>query len=128
LTGTSREPPASDSGERRQGGADALRAPFPGAPARITDTLDHLLHGLGVAPKPTAERVFAAFKGAAGDDLARVAMPTRFERGELLVDVASAAHTQELNQFTGEALRDRLNAALGSPLVRQIRFRHRVAR
>lgn len=110
---------------RENGDTAALR---PKGPARLDDALDAVLKDLGIRPSPTYERVQAAFREQAGPRLAALAEATRFRRGELLVEVRSAAHAQELASFTGEALRSRINAALGSNVVERIVFKHQTGR
>jgi hypothetical protein len=46
----------------------------------------------------------------------------RFARGELLVEVDSAAHMHELANFTGEEYRARINEHLGKEEVRRLTF------
>ena len=67
--------------------------------------------------------VFQAWNAALGTALARRARPVRFERGELVVEVDSAAHYQELAAFTGEGFRERANEGLGEPSIRRVTFR-----
>ena len=56
-----------------------------------------------------------------GEGIARRAQPARFRNGILLVTVATHSWMQEL-QFMKEEIRTRLNARLGSNLVRDIFF------
>ena len=71
--------------------------------------------------------VFRAWNRAVGEGLARRAKPVRFERGDLVVEVDSAAHRQELDAFTGEGFRERANQLLaripGGPTIRRAIFR-----
>lgn len=54
-----------------------------------------------------------------GDPLARHAHPVRLRRGVLVIHVDDSLWMQEL-QFLKQELRERLNAALGRPVVRDI--------
>jgi hypothetical protein len=56
--------------------------------------------------------MFRAFSEAAGPAFARHARAVRFARGELLVEVDSAAHLAELKGFLGEEIRARANQIL----------------
>lgn len=69
--------------------------------------------------------VFAAWRAALGPQLAERARAVRFERGELTVEVASAALLDELSSFTGERLRQTANARLGGPRIHSVCFRPR---
>ncbi len=93
-------------------------------PTPIEETLDIVLRELGVRQSPTEARVFAAFGEAAGPALRGCASTTRYQRGELLVEVRSAAQLHELANFTGAALRERINDLLGGPVVKNIVFKH----
>ena len=48
--------------------------------------------------------------------------PVRFERGELVVLVESAAMLHELRNFTGDRYRAALNRALGETRVHKLSF------
>ncbi|MFT4538912.1 MAG: hypothetical protein ACI841_003249 [Planctomycetota bacterium] len=56
--------------------------------------------------------VYDSWNKAAGEALARRARPVRFTSGELWIEVESAPHLQELQNFTGESLRARANQLL----------------
>jgi len=47
----------------------------------------------------------------------------RFQRGELLIEVDSAAHFQELQSFTGESYRQRANEHLPQPAIDRVVFK-----
>ena len=81
------------------------------------------LRSSGLGGRMRSWPVFRAWIEALDPDLARRARPVRFERGELLVEVDSAAHYQELASFTGETYRERANARLPKPQIRRIVFR-----
>jgi len=65
--------------------------------------------------------VFRAFETAFGDGSR--SRPVSFRRGVLLVEVESAAHFHELRNFARRASVERLNRAIGSPLVTEVSFR-----
>jgi hypothetical protein len=67
--------------------------------------------------------VFEAWRTAAGENVARRARAVRFRDGELVVEVESAAHLQELKSFTGEGLRQRANQPFGREVIRSIAFK-----
>lgn len=67
--------------------------------------------------------VFEAWRTAAGENVARRARAVRFRDGELVIEVESAAHLQELKSFTGETLRQRANERFGREVIRRIVFK-----
>jgi hypothetical protein len=89
----------------------------------MQDALGRFLRSSGLGPRLRGWPVFQAWIEAAGSELARHARPVRFERGELVVEVGSAAHYQELASFTGETYRQRANERLERPEIRRIVFR-----
>ena len=90
---------------------------------RVQDALDGFLRASGLSSRMRSWPVFQAWIEALGSDLARRAKPVRFERGELVVEVDSATHFQELASFTGEGYRERANARLPKPEIRRVVFR-----
>lgn len=89
----------------------------------MQDAVGRFLRASGLGARMRGWPVFQAWIDAAGTELARHARPVRFERGELLVEVESAAHYQELASFTGETYRQRANERLAKPEIRRIVFR-----
>ena len=89
----------------------------------IRDALDGFLRASGLSARMKTWPVFQAWIEALGPDLARRAKRVRFERGELVVEVDSATHFQELASFTGESYRERANALLRKPEIRRVAFR-----
>jgi Dna[CI] antecedent, DciA len=89
----------------------------------MTEALGGFLRASGLGARMKSWPVFQAWIEALGSDLARRAKPVRFERGELLVEVDSATHFQELASFTGEGYRERANAKLAKPEIRRVTFR-----
>jgi hypothetical protein len=47
----------------------------------------------------------------------------RFQGGELVVEVGSSAHLQELKSFLGEQLRTEANRRLGAETIQRVTFR-----
>ena len=63
--------------------------------------------------------VFEAWTRALGETMSKRAIPVRFHDGELLVEVESAVHLQELKNFTGEPYRRQANARLEGEVIRR---------
>ena len=68
-------------------------------------------------------KVFKAWDAVLGERLARRARPARFQKGELVVEVNSMVHLQELQNFTGEAYRQGVNQRLGTERVERVSFK-----
>ena len=77
----------------------------------------------GLAAKFQDWPVFAAWSKAVGEELGRRARAVRFQRGELLVEVESATHLQELTSFTGERYRQLANECLGRESIQRVVFK-----
>jgi len=92
-------------------------------PASMQDALRGFLRDSGLAAHMRHWPVFEAWSHALGSELARSARPVRFTRGELCVEVESAAHLHELSNFSGERYREIANAKLGKPEIQRIVFR-----
>ena len=141
----------SHKGARRTtqtGGSQTDGAPTAGSGSRAGRVLDGRSGGRGgVAPLDAALKsflrtsgiaehlgpwtIFRSFAEAAGPEFARHARAVKFVRGELQVEVDSAAHLAELQGFLGEEIRARANEILGSADsrkaadIRRISFRLR---
>ena len=102
-----------------------MQQPAPRGPRPIRDVLQAFLRESGLRSGPRTDEVFEAWLGVVGEGLARHARPVRFQRGELTVEVDSAAHLQELKGFTGEGFRTKANAELGSTRIRRVVYRLR---
>jgi hypothetical protein len=89
----------------------------------MQDAVGGFLRASGLGSRLRHWPVFEAWIQALGKDLAHRAKPVRFERGELVVEVDSASHFQELASFTGEGYRERANARLAKPVIRRVVFR-----
>ena len=91
--------------------------------ASMHDALESFLRESGISGRARHQPAFRAWNEAAGEELARRARPVRFARGELTVEVESAAHLHELTNFTGETLRASANQILGKQEIRRVVFR-----
>ena len=88
----------------------------------MRDAIRSYLKESGLAPQLRDRPVFEAWTAAVGERLARRARPVRFRGGELLVEVESAAHMQELKSFTGEQFKGLANQRLGKQTIRRVVF------
>lgn len=102
----------ADSSEPRRGGV-----------APIGVALGRYLRDSGLGSRLRDAAVYRAWRQAVGTSLAARAVPVRFDDGVLEIAVASAAHLQELQNFTGEAFRKKANQRLGSERIRGVTFR-----
>lgn len=91
--------------------------------APMADAVKDFLRMSGIGAKLGPLATFRAFQQAAGPAFARYARPVRLARGELVVEVSSAAHLAELKGYHGEDIRVRTNQLLGNEDVRRITFR-----
>jgi hypothetical protein len=91
--------------------------------ASIDDAVKSFLRASGIGAKLGPWPVYQAFLEAAGAAFARRARPVRFARGELVVEVDSAAHLAELQSFLGAELRVKTNQILGAENVRKLSFK-----
>lgn len=90
-------------------------------PATVGDVLQAVLQRLDPEQELRAYRVWDVWAQVVGPTVARRAQPSRVRNGVLVVTVATHAWMQEL-QFMKETLRERLNARLGVPAIRDIFF------
>jgi predicted nucleic acid-binding Zn ribbon protein len=91
------------------------RAPRPFVHA-LTDLAERL------APATTLARVQRVWERAAGEMVARSCRPTAERDGVLTVTCSEAVWAQELDLMGSEVI-ERLNEALGQPLVERLRCR-----
>jgi predicted nucleic acid-binding Zn ribbon protein len=86
--------------------------------------LSHALDGLTAAllPPGALGRVQAVWETTAGPAIAAAAQPTGERDGTLTVTCSAAVWAQEL-ELVGSTLVQRLNEALGEPLLRRLRCR-----
>ena len=75
-----------------------------------------------LAPASTLARVQETWERTAGPAIAAAAQPTAERDGVLTVTCAAAVWAQELDLMAGELL-PRLNSALGSDAIRELRCR-----
>ena len=76
----------------------------------------------GLAPASTLARAQQVWELAAGPAIAAAATPTAERDGVLTVTCEAAVWAQELDLMAGELIA-RLNAALASDSIRELRFR-----
>lgn len=96
-----------------------MRTVRPLGPSRLGDVLRAALERLPFARQLADYALWAHWDAVAGPTVAQHARPTRLERGLLVLTVDSVEWMQEL-QFLKHELRERLNARLGRPTVRDI--------
>ena len=87
------------------------------------DAVRQFLEQSGLGAKLRDEPVYRAWHEAVGEALARRARAVDFRRGELIVEVGSAAQQAELTGFTGERYRQLTNRRLGREVVRRVTFK-----
>lgn len=85
----------------------------------VADVLRAALARLPIARRIADHAVWAEWDAVVGPTLARHARPDRLRHGVLIVSVDSAEWMQEL-QFLKHELRERLNARLGRPAIRDV--------
>lgn len=98
--------------EERRGGVHAAH-----------DVVKHFLAASGLGDRLRDAPIYAAWREVLGDDLGRRARAVDFRRGELIVEVESAAHHAELANFTGERYRQLTNRHLGREAIRKVTFK-----
>ncbi len=89
----------------------------------MKDAMGVFLRQSGLGSKLRPFEVYDCWKQVVGAKLAQRARPVKFTRGELVVQVDSAPHLHELQNFTGEQYRARLNQRLGAEKVRTLVFK-----
>lgn len=90
------------------------------APRTLSAALEDLASTL--APATTLARVQEVWDAAAGAAISASARPTAERDGVLTVTCAAAVWAQELDLMAAQLI-PRLNAALGSELIRELRCR-----
>ena len=85
--------------------------------------IDGFLRSSKVGSRMKDAAVYGAWREVVGPGMARRARPVRFRKGELVVEVDSAAHMHELEAFTGENHRRAANARIGAERIRRVTFR-----
>jgi len=92
-------------------------------PVAIGDVVQRFLRASGLSAHMRHFAVYEAWDSALGKELARRARPVGFQNGLLSIEVQSAAHLHELQNFTGEQFRTLANARLGKSEIRKVVFR-----
>ncbi|MEW6510398.1 MAG: DUF721 domain-containing protein [Bacteroidota bacterium] len=100
---------------RRRG--SARRGPVP-----IGTALEGFVNDLGLKGALVQYGVITSWADVVGEQIARVTVAERMERGVLYVSVASAAWRTELSMKRREII-EKVNRRAGAAVVREIRFR-----
>ncbi len=90
-------------------------------PSPVADVLSDVLQRVDPEQQMRAYRIWSFWNDEVGTTIARRAQPARVRNGILFVTVATHSWMQEL-QFMKDTIRERLNARLGAPLIRDIFF------
>jgi len=85
----------------------------------VGSLVGHLLQGLGLEKRLREYRAVQAWAATVGPAVAAHARATAIQDGVLFVEVDASVWMQELSLLR-ESIVERLNAALGAPLVRRI--------
>lgn len=83
----------------------------------------HFLRDSGLGAQLRHARVYGAWSDALGPKLRERAKPVHFQFGDLTVEVESAPHMHELQNFTGEQYRHEANKRLGEEQIKKVQFR-----
>ena len=89
----------------------------------LGDAIRGFLHTSGLGSRLRAARVYQSWSDALGEKLSKRAVPVRLHFGELTVEVESAPHLHELQNFTGEQYRREANRLLGDERIKKVLFR-----
>ncbi|MFP8870101.1 MAG: DUF721 domain-containing protein [Myxococcota bacterium] len=92
-------------------------------PTPLGDVLRHFLKDSGLGAQLRHARVYGAWSKSLGPQLQQRAQPVHFQFGGLTVEVESAPHMHELQNFTGEQYRKAANETLGEEVIKKILFR-----
>ena len=92
------------------------------SPQSLGDVLSTVVKQLGIERQLDEARVVEAWAMLAGPQINRVTRSAWVKGERLFVKIESAAWRQELH-MNRTAWRDRVNAQLGAPLVKEIVFR-----
>jgi predicted nucleic acid-binding Zn ribbon protein len=91
-------------------------------PVSVSQAMGDLIRELGIGKTLSEYGVITRWSEVVGERIAAVARPERFERGVLFVSVSSAPWRAELTLRRQEII-DKINAAAGGTVVRDVRFR-----
>lgn len=94
-----------------------------GGPTNMGDVLRQFMRDTGLGAQLRHARVYGAWSDALGERLRERAKPVHFQFGELTVEVQSAPHMQELQNFTGDQYRREANKRLGEDVIKKVLFR-----
>jgi hypothetical protein len=95
----------------------------PRGPRPLRDAINAFWRDSGLSNSGVNQRVFRAWTEVIEPDRRRQAVPVRFRDGELLVEIESAVHLQELKNFKGDGLRLRANERLGKDVIQRVVFK-----
>ncbi len=96
-----------------------------GGVAPLGRAVSQFLEASGLGAKMRDWKVHQAWRDSVGSELAQHATSVDFRRGELIVEVDSAAHKHELVNFTGEQFRQEANKRIGENRIRRVSFKLR---
>ncbi len=91
-----------------------------GEPLVFGDALKRYLRESGLGAKLRSGDVHEAWNKALGPKLAGRARSVSYRGGELVVEVESAVHKQELESFTAERYRRKTNQLLGTERIHRV--------
>ncbi len=91
-------------------------------PEPMVIALDKFVHALGITKKMKQFSVITSWAEIVGEQIARVTEADRMENGILFVKTATAPWRNELTMRRMEIM-EKVNAAAGSKVVKEIRFR-----
>jgi predicted nucleic acid-binding Zn ribbon protein len=87
----------------------------------VGDAIEELIAQLGIKTKLKEQDAFVVWEEAVGEQIAKVATPTRMLRGALIVSVRSGVWRNELSMRKQELIQ-RINQLLGGEIVKDIKF------
>ena len=93
-----------------------------GHPVPVGRAMADLIRELGIGKTLSEYGAITRWSEVVGERIAAVAKPERIEKGVLFVAVASAPWRAELTLRRQEII-DKINAAAGGTVVRDVRFR-----
>ena len=88
-------------------------------PVAVSGLLDEIFHGKPLEKRLKEGRIWMVWDSAVGTQIAAKARPVNFRDGVLTVMVSNAPWMQQLN-FLKKGVIEKLNAALGEEVVREI--------
>jgi predicted nucleic acid-binding Zn ribbon protein len=106
----------------RAGGSRRRERAKASGPVAVGAALKDLARRLGIARTLSEYEVLTSWEAVVGEQVARVTVPERIERGILFVSVANPSWRSELTMRRLEIC-DKINRALGQKVVKEIRFR-----